>query len=89
MCVEQVFRRLCKTQYMGVELLEHMVDLYLTYEDTAKLPSKVVITFLSTLWFCFEIFLESMNYNGVEWVNLTQMTIISTSVGRNPLEEME
>ena len=24
-----------------------------------------------------------------EWVNLTQMTIISTIVGRNPLEEME
>ena len=26
---------------------------------------------------------------GPEWVNLTQMAIISTSVGRNPLEEME
>ena len=26
---------------------------------------------------------------GLEWVNLTQMTIISTTVGRNPLEEME
>ena len=24
-----------------------------------------------------------------EWVNLTQMTIISTTVGRNPLEEMQ
>ena len=24
-----------------------------------------------------------------EWVNLTQMTIISATVGRNPLEEME
>ena len=24
-----------------------------------------------------------------EWVNLTQMTIISITVGRNPLEEME
>ena len=24
-----------------------------------------------------------------EWVNLTQMTIISTTVGRNPSEEME
>ena len=23
------------------------------------------------------------------WVNLTRMTIISTTVGRNPLEEME
>ena len=27
--------------------------------------------------------------NGLEWVNLTQMTIISTTKGRNPLEEME
>ena len=27
--------------------------------------------------------------NGLEWVNLTQMTIISTTVGRNHLEEME
>ena len=27
--------------------------------------------------------------NGLEWVNLTQMTIISTTVARNPLEEME
>ena len=33
--------------------------------------------------------LESVNYNGLEWVNLTQMTIISTTAGRNPLEEME
>ena len=24
-----------------------------------------------------------------EWVNLIQMTIISTTVGKNPLEEME
>ena len=27
--------------------------------------------------------------NGLEWVNLTQMTIISTTVGRNPSDEME
>ena len=27
--------------------------------------------------------------NGLEWVNLTQMTIISTTVVNNPLEEME
>ena len=27
--------------------------------------------------------------NGLEWANLTQMTIISTTVGKNPLEEME
>ena len=25
----------------------------------------------------------------LEWVNLTQMTIISTTVGKNPLEEIE
>ena len=25
--------------------------------------------------------------NGLEWMNLTQMTIISTTVGRNTLEE--
>ena len=27
--------------------------------------------------------------NGLEWVNLTQMTIIYTTVGNNPIEEME
>ena len=27
--------------------------------------------------------------NGLEWVNVTQMTIVSTTVGKNPLEEME
>ena len=27
--------------------------------------------------------------NGLEWVNLTQVTIITTTAGRNPLEEME
>ena len=32
--------------------------------------------------------LESANWNGLEWVNLTQMTIISTTAGRNPSEEM-
>ena len=26
--------------------------------------------------------------NGLEWVNLIQMTIISTTVVKNPLEEM-
>ena len=30
-----------------------------------------------------------MNENGPEWVNLIQMTIISTIVGQNPLEGME
>ena len=29
------------------------------------------------------------HHNGLEWVNLIQMTIISTTVGKNPLEEME
>ena len=27
--------------------------------------------------------------NGLEWVSLTQMTIISTTAGRNPSEEIE
>ena len=27
--------------------------------------------------------------NGLEWANLIQMTIISTTMGKNPLEEME
>ena len=27
--------------------------------------------------------------NGLEWVNLTKMTIKSTTVGKNPLEEIE
>ena len=27
--------------------------------------------------------------NGLGWVNLTLMTIISITVGKNPLEEME
>ena len=27
--------------------------------------------------------------NGLEWVNLTQMTIIYSTMGRNSLEEME
>ena len=29
------------------------------------------------------------DYNGLEWVNLIQMTTISTTVDNNPLEEME
>ena len=32
---------------------------------------------------------ESVNYNGLEWANLIQMTIIFTTVGKNLLEEME
>ena len=34
-------------------------------------------------------FQELVNYNGLERVNLIQMTIISTTVGKNPLEEVE
>ena len=30
-----------------------------------------------------------MNYNGLERANLTQMTDMFTTVGKNPLEEME
>ena len=33
--------------------------------------------------------LEISELKWTEWMNLTQMTIISTTVGRNPLEEME
>ena len=33
--------------------------------------------------------LGTVNSNGLEWVNLTQMTIISTTAGKNLLEEME
>ena len=29
-----------------------------------------------------------LGIGGLEWVNLTQMTIISTTVGKTPLEEM-
>ena len=28
-----------------------------------------------------------MNQNGLEWVNLTQMTVISVTVGKHPLEK--
>ena len=33
--------------------------------------------------------LEISQLNGLAWVKLTQMTIISTTVGKNLLEEME
>ena len=32
---------------------------------------------------------ELVNYNGLEWVNLIQMTVLSTTMGKNPLEEKE
>ena len=33
--------------------------------------------------------LKISELNELEWVNLTQMIIISTTMGKNPLEEME
>ena len=33
--------------------------------------------------------LEISDYNGLEWVNLIQMTTMSTTVGKNLLEEMK
>ena len=30
-----------------------------------------------------------MRYSGLEWANLIQMTIVSTTVDKNPLKEME
>ena len=32
---------------------------------------------------------DILGISEMEWVNLTQMTIISTTAGRNPSEEME
>ena len=33
--------------------------------------------------------LEISKLNGLEWVNLNQMTILSISVGKNSIEEMQ
>ena len=33
--------------------------------------------------------ISELKQTKTKWVNLTQMTIISTTVGKNPLEEME
>ena len=33
--------------------------------------------------------IDILGINGLEWVNLIQMTITSTNMGKNPLEEME
>ena len=33
--------------------------------------------------------IDLLGIRELEWVNLTQMTIVSTTVGRNLLEEME
>ena len=32
---------------------------------------------------------DILGISELKWVNLTQMTIISTTVGKNPIEEME
>ena len=36
-----------------------------------------------------QIKIKINNQNGLEWGTLIQMTIVSTTVGKNPLEEME
>ena len=33
--------------------------------------------------------IDILGISELKWVNLTQMTIISTTAGKNPLEEME
>ena len=33
--------------------------------------------------------IDILGISKLKWVNLTQMTITSTTVGKNPLEEME
>ena len=33
--------------------------------------------------------IDTLGISGLEWVNLIQMTIIFTTVGKNPLEKME
>ena len=33
--------------------------------------------------------IDILEISGLEWANLTQMTIISTTIGRNALDEME
>ena len=33
--------------------------------------------------------ISELDWNGLEWANFIQITIISTTVGKNPLEEME
>ena len=33
--------------------------------------------------------IRELKWNGMEWVNLTQMTIISATAGRNHSEEMD
>ena len=33
--------------------------------------------------------INELKWTRLDWVTLTQMTIMSTTVGKNPLEEME
>ena len=55
----------------------------------ASLGQSLVGSLLLSLgsW-CMEGYVQQIK-NGLEWVNLTQMTVISTTVGKNPLKEME
>ena len=43
----------------------------------------------SRFWQALEVYILSLSTEVEKWVNLTKMTIISTTVGRNPLGEME
>ena len=49
------------------------------------------MTHQSTLsqFLVISILLFCVNLPNLKWVNLTQMTIIYTTAGKNPLEEME
>ena len=50
------------------------------------------ISIYSAIWLggtLASTFYESVNSNGLECINLIQMNIISTIVGKNPLEEMK
>ena len=62
------------------------------YAPTSNVEEAEVERFYEDLQDLLEIMPQKrchFHYRGLEWVNLTQMTIISTTVGRNPLEEME
>ena len=67
----------CKEQYcIGTWNVRSMnqVKLEVVKQDMARLNTDI---------------LGNSELNGLEWVTLTQMIIISTTVGKNPLEEME
>ena len=57
-------------------------------ENISSLSHSIVFLYFFAL-ITEEGFLISPCYSLKLWVNLTQMTIISTTVGKNPLDEME